>query len=52
LIALLLWGDLRCLKQRDFKQVKRKIKDFDILEAIVQKLKHREDAGAITRFVL
>ena len=44
-------GGLRWFKRRDFKPANRKIKDFDILEAIVQKLKQREDAGAITRFV-
>jgi ribonuclease HI len=44
-------GRLRWFKRRDFKPANRKIKDFDILKVIVQKLKQREDAGAITRFV-
>ena len=44
-------GRLRWFKRKDFKPPKRKIKDFDILEAIVQKLKIREEKGLITRFV-
>ena len=44
-------GRLRWFKRKDFKPSKRKIKDFDILEAIIQKLKILEEKGLITRFV-
>jgi hypothetical protein len=44
-------GRLRWFKRKDFKPSKRKMKDFDIFETIIQKLKIREEKGLITRFV-
>jgi hypothetical protein len=44
-------GRLRRFKRKDFKPSKRKIKDFDKSETIIQKLKIRKSQGLITRFV-